>query len=177
MATEADNELLSCSEPAKEAISEHSSCAEAATVSGFELSVLPVSSNMSEHSVYPVLVKKSVVESFACPAPTYESECELSTCLMSLTEMSTSPVSVNAPGFDLSARPLPPSVFNPELSVYTKVCTVPVRVTLNCLSNHSQGSQYRVCCHVCQNPETHLGTLKPACHEPRDYSCIPCLSC
>ncbi len=96
-------------------------------MSGFELSVLPVSSNMSEHSVYPVLVKKSVVESFACPAPTYGSECELSTCLMSLTEMSTSPVSVNAPGFDLSARPLPPSVFNPELSVYTKVCTVPVR--------------------------------------------------
>ncbi len=41
---------------------------------------------------------------------------------LSVTERSTSPVSVNAPSFDLSAGPLPSSVFNSELSV----CPVPV---------------------------------------------------
>ncbi len=55
---------------------------------------------------------------------------------MSLTEMSTSSVSVNAPGFDLSADPLLPSVFNSEpfvlpVSVHEpnselSVCPVPV---------------------------------------------------
>ncbi len=50
-----------------------------------------------------------------------EPDCELSAIVI-LTERTTSQVSVNAPGFDLSAGPLRPSMCNSDLSV----CPVPV---------------------------------------------------
>ncbi len=50
-----------------------------------------------------------------------EPDCELS-AIVFLTERTTSQVSVNAPGFDLSAGPLRPSMCNSDLSV----CPVPV---------------------------------------------------
>ncbi len=60
-----------------------------------------MSSNMFEYSVCPVLVKKSVVESFVCPVPTNESMGELSTC----------PVSINGFDFEWSDGPLSSNVF------------------------------------------------------------------
>ncbi len=89
-------------------------------VKELSLSVLPVSvTNLSTPaSVYdtidcklPVsLVSVNVVS--VCSVSNYEPECE----------MSISPVSVNTPGFDLSAGPLLSSMLNSELSV----CPVPV---------------------------------------------------
>ncbi len=58
------------------------------------------------NTVYPVLVKKSVVESFACPVPTNESEGELSTCSVPIYGLD----------FELSDGPLSSNVFEDPVS-------------------------------------------------------------
>ncbi len=80
-----------------------------------EPSVYTVTTNQTEveQSANPVSAKDFLFELSVCLAPT-ESDCEISACLISLTEMFASPVSASAPGFDLSAGPLLPEVSNSE---------------------------------------------------------------
>lgn len=77
----------------------------------------------------------------------------MSTCLMSLTEMSTSPVSVNVPAFYLSAGPLPPIVFNSELSV----CPVPV---------HESNIELSVCPTTLKEANTEFVALSVTTQKP-----------
>ncbi len=98
--TEATYEHLSYSEPAEEAISELSSCAESAMLADFELPVGLVSANVSDFklSVLPVSVK--------------ESKPELSVL---------SPETINAPHI----RPVNPAIAKETISEQS-VCLLPV---------------------------------------------------
>ncbi len=141
MAMEVICELSACPVAARRAISELSSCAE--PVSGFELSVLPVSIKESEFELFvgPDLIIVSDVEQYGCPISIYESVfCPTSPfttpeIFPELPVGSSSLVTAQKPMFELLTLP----VMNSETINALYVCPVtPViaQETINELSNY-----------------------------------------